>query len=51
MSLLQATEEAFVLIVTNNVIFWHSPKISDQQQGPHTALQETLLGSVAHTDN
>lgn len=51
MSLLQATKETFVLIVTNNVIFQHSPKISDQQQGLRTALLEMLLGSITHADN
>lgn len=51
MSLLQATKETFVLIVTNNVIFQHSPKTSDQQRGPCTALLEMLLGSITHADN
>lgn len=51
MSLLQATKETFVLIVTNNVIFQRSPKLSDQQQGPRTAPLEMLLGSITHADN
>lgn len=51
MSLPQATKDTFVLIATNNVIFQQPPKISDQLQGPCTALLETLLGSITHVDN
>lgn len=51
MSLPQATKETFVLIVTNNVIFQPSPKISDQQQGPHQALLKMSLGSITQAGN